>query len=228
MTFTTPEFRKPKSGRRIPVLLVCVALLLVGVVATVLVSRSGGTGPQDTAPHTESATIPPQSQDSGYTDLRWSPVGRVELPFSEQYGPHTVDGSQASGYDHSELGAVLAAWQIPLRLVTVSSPEAILTNQVAGDNDSMNSLRSAIAYFQAGDPDSAPLLAARPTAFKIVDYQPRFAVVDFAVRQPNAAYAIARYTVVWVGGDDGDWKYQPFVAAAPVSPVTSLAGFTSF
>lgn len=224
MAFTTTEFQKPPQPRWVLPTMAGLVVVLIGVAATIAVMRGGGSSSDGPPPGAVASPAPPV-EPHGFSDIQWSRVGPVELPFSRQFGPAVISRYQASGYDPSECGAVIAAWQIPLRLVTTNNAEAILATQVVGDESRKNQVRQAIGYFQAAGPASQPLLATRPSAYRIVEYDVRHAIVDYALKTPVGPFLVTRYTVVRV---DGDWKYQPFAAPEPHSPITALDGFVAF
>lgn len=155
--------------------------------------------------------LPKQSEPSAqpqvsFGALRWEQVGRTELPFSSTAGPRTLDGVAASGFAHSEAGAILAAWQIPMRLSVLGGTDDIYRDQVLGTPGDISRFKQSVAELQASfDPDQT---VPRVIAWRAHQpYDEQVASYDFALPgQTSTAVSLLRFSVVWMGGD---WRYQP-------------------
>ncbi|ORM35511.1 hypothetical protein [Williamsia sp. 1135] len=204
MSFTTPEFRRPPAGgpsRTALVLVAVLAVLLALIVATIVVISQRDTNDDDGS-GTSTATV----TQAPSTAITWQVVGRAELPFSEAAGPRELDGVSAYGFAHTEIGAVLAAWQIALRLSVLSGTDDIYERQVVGDREAVDAFRVSVADLQASmEPDQRlPRVVAWRPARPYSDYA---ASTDFAVpTDSDDAVTVIRFSVVWIGGD---WKLQP-------------------
>lgn len=205
MSFTTPEFARsgptsPGRGRgSLIALVLAVIVLVVGVIATVVVVATGSDGGSD--------ELKPPPQDMAVpTQITWQVVGRAELPFSEQAGPRELDGVAARGFAHSETGAVIAAWQIAMRLSVLSGTDDIYATQVIGSRETVDGFRLSVADLQASlEPDQQlpRVLAWKPAR----PYSKYAASFDYAVpTDENDTVNVIRFSVVWT---DGDWKLQP-------------------
>lgn len=222
--FTSPEFVDrgdvPRSAERshrvawilgaVAVVLVC--LLIPGIILAV--QDRGDSADQDVTPNVGGTA---QSDEPNFGELTWKPVGRTDLPYSSVAGPHTQEGVTARGFSHSRAGAILAAWQIPTRLaVLTGGTDAIYEKQVLGTQSERDDLRNIMSQVQTSyAPDQT---VPRPLAWRENTYQDRAAAFDFAVPgETSREVRLARYSVVWVGGD---WKYQPgLFGSAKTGPV---------
>lgn len=204
MSFTTPEFRRPQATgpRRTALALVAVCTVLVAfLVATIVVVSQRDTN-DDGGGGTSIETV----TQAPSTAITWQVVGRAELPFSEAAGPYALDGVSARGFAHTEIGAVLAAWQIALRLSVLSGTDDIYERQVVGDREAVDAFRLSVADLQASmEPDQQlPRVVAWRAARPYSNYA---ASTDFAVpTDSDDAVTVIRFSVVWIGGD---WKLQP-------------------
>ncbi len=218
MTFTTPEFRQPRDtghrrGRRwlITVAVVAVIAVLAAIIAAVVtVVADHGTSNLG-----RPATSGPQPDSDAVT---WAQVGPVQLPFSTTAGPQVQDGVTASGYAHTPTGALIAALQIPLRVYSLAGTDAIIANQVLGDDADKDQVRADAAQLQAGL--NTGQLLPRPFAWRThTPYTDQDASFDIATARQDGQYNIIRFAVVWVGGD---WRYQPgLYGDASNNPVSS-------
>ncbi|UZF59365.1 hypothetical protein LH935_28185 (plasmid) [Gordonia polyisoprenivorans] len=212
--FTTREFADPtpsapgRRRRRWPLILtgmLVAVVVVVGVVVLVADHRQGG-GPGDSDTR-QGPTATGSGADFGA--LSWQQVGRTELPFSSTAGPRQVNGVTASGFSDTPAGAILAAWQIPIRLSLLTGTDDIYRNQVIGTDTEINAFKVAVANLQADlDPTmTVPRVLAwrehTPFTMSVASY-------DFALPgDTTSAVKLMRFAVVRVGGTDGDWKFQP-------------------
>ncbi|WP_238423104.1 hypothetical protein [Gordonia sp. 'Campus'] len=207
--FTTREFAEPATeGRRTwRWVLVAVVVALVAVIAGVLIVRAAS-GP-DTAADTTGPLVDAGEDgqhEVSFGNLRWEAVGRTEMPFSDTAGPRTLDGVAAAGFAHTEAGAILAAWQIPMRLAVLAGTDSIYRKQVLGTPGDISKLRQSVAELQASlDPEQT---VPRVIAWRAHQpYSEQVASYDFALPgETSTAVSLLRFSVVWMRGD---WRYQP-------------------
>ena len=209
-TFTTREFvgtDEPARRRSWWWLLgALVVVMVVTIVVAAIVTTSSSSDPDSS---TDQPSSPGQSEPGAqvsFATLRWEQVGRTELPFSSTAGPRTVDGVAASGFAHSEAGAILASWQIPMRLSVLGGTDDIYRDQVLGTPGDISRFKQSVAELQASfDTDQT---VPRVIAWRAHQpYDEQVASYDFALPgQTSTAVSLLRFSVVWMGGD---WRYQP-------------------
>lgn len=232
--FTTREFADPPStphapGPRRRLLLIVavmgvVALVVVGVVL-IAADRSGSDHNRgDRAGDGAQSSSASARVDFG--ELTWEQVGRTELPFSSSAGPRRIEGVSASGFAGTPAGAIIAAWQIPIRLALLSGTDDIYRDQVIGTEGEINAFKVQAANLQA-DLDPAMTI---PRVLAWREHKPfRMSVAsyDFALPGDTAeAVRLVRFSVVRVGGMDGDWKFQPGLYGNATSTPVDAASVT--
>ncbi|WP_051799945.1 hypothetical protein [Catenuloplanes japonicus] len=102
----------------------------------------------------KSAAVPSASgtESTGDGDLSWVSVAGARLPVSRSAGPRDTSAGLARGFAFSELGAVLAAAHVTLRLSPQVGPtvfEATLRDQVVGEDAEALGRNLAEEYEQA-------------------------------------------------------------------------------
>lgn len=235
--FTTREFAdvhptvEPRRSRRTWWILGSIVLVLVVILipGAILMATGGGSDSQDSGPN---AANSPENAGPDFGHLRWQQVSRAQLPFSSTAGPSVLDGVAARGFAHTRAGAIVAAWQIPIRLAVLSEgTESIYAKQVIGTANDIDQLRASMDSLQrsyATDQTLPRVIAWR----EHLPYNDDVASYDFAVPdEVDTAVRLVRFSVVWV---KGDWRYQPgLYGAATGGPVDARSvnpgnGWTHF
>lgn len=140
------------------------------------------------------------------SDIEWEAAYGSTWPVSASVGPTaTVDGV-ARCFEHSPMGAALAAVNIleGVRVLGLEEATAVIDAQFA-DTPGKQVVRDGIAQ---ASPDNPPeqRVGPRLLGFKIVSYTPDEARIVCVEAWPNAPqYTGETITVVWV---DGDWRMQ--------------------
>lgn len=219
-SFTTREFSTvPDRESRSPwpwVVGIVVVMVLVAIGVAVSTSRGG----DETATGDDQPTAAEPGEVT-FGQLRWEQVGRTELPFSTAAGPRNLNGVAASGFAHTEAGAVLAAWQIPTRLSLLAGTDDIYRDQVVGAADTVSEFKKSVAQLQASlEPDQTVprVIAWRPHR----PYDKQAASYDFAIQgETPDAVQLVRFSVVWMSGD---WRFQPgLFGQATTTPVDATS-----
>jgi hypothetical protein len=215
-----PMGPRPSSGsvRRRPVLFIAVAIgVVVLLVAAFLIGRLGGTHRDASGFGSSVATGP---------EITWSWVGTQPVPESSRHGPAETGNGLASGFTHDELGAVLAAINISVRLSGQAGPAVYETTarlQCLGDIDTtIAAIRSQHSTAVAGSTTPTKYL------YRITSGNPREDLVGItiALDTPQSrtlgGYTEVTRTLQWI---DGDWKLH--VPPPPPRLITSVDGWTS-
>ncbi len=178
------------------------AALLVGVVLVVKLWPDSG------SPSRGAAKGP---------DLTWETVATgTQLPVIRSAGPFVQNNGLASGFAHSELGAVMAAIHISDRAAGAHGPsvfEITIRNQVVGDDSGAMLTRAQAGYEQKreelGLPEGRPIPSNsggnRLLAYKIERYGPDSAVVTLisGVGVDAQKFFAGTAEVRWI---NGDWR----------------------
>jgi hypothetical protein len=134
----------------------------------------------------------------------WQDVGITSLPISTAYGPGQRSATASwSCFARTPSGAVLAAWTIPFRADVAKDFAGVVHRQtVPGPGQDALLKLGQVAH---------PLTdRVEPLGFKLVNYSPDAATVDFHVTQYSRHFHCAA-VVQWAGGTAGDWllRLQP-------------------
>jgi hypothetical protein len=190
---------------------------------------------------TGTAVVPPEGEaaPAGAGDLSWVSVAGARLPVSQSAGPRNASAGAARGFEFSELGAVLAAAHVSLRLSPQVGPlvfEQTLRDQVVGDHTAALARNLAEEYDQArarlGVAYGAPAgqLYAVARGYRVIlsglDADVRLLIEGPGTWQPTLIEL--RVQTRWLGGDwrvvaprDGLWGDDARVA-------TDTSGFLWF
>lgn len=227
----------PEGGGRgrTSLLLAGVFLGLVVLAGLVVALFGGGHKTQTTPPPASprpGAIAPPDAQDQAVptsppASVRWELYERVALPYSATAGPRTIDGSVAHGYAHTPTGALIAAAQIPYRMLLSpgSSWRQVVEQQVVPGTgrDRFIQLRSQITTDGTPDPRLGQI-----AGFRFITYTPDIAVIQFATKFSTGELQVTTATVQW---SDGDWKQvlQPDGSESPtVQTIPDLTGMVAW
>ncbi|GAB7043999.1 MULTISPECIES: hypothetical protein [Catenuloplanes] len=177
------------------------------VASGMVVSIPGTTGP---------AAIPSATgmPSPGEGDLAWMSVAGGRLPVSRSAGPRDTSAGLARGFAFSELGAVVAAAHVTLRLSPQVGPlvfEPTVRDQVVGDDAGALARNLAEEYDQArarlgvayGTPAGQLYAVARGYRVSIsgLDAEVRLLIEGPGTWQPTLIEL--RVQTRW---DDGDWR----------------------
>lgn len=159
--------------------------------------------------------------------ITWFPAPDLTpVPRSDCAGPTTVTATQAKGFSHDQLGAVIAAINITTRITSAAGPAAYrstLAEQTVGD-------AQAALTDVAGEQSDSSASQTRPDHwwYRIGAGNPQgdLVEVDLVASTPQTRaqneYAALSATVRWV---DGDWKVQ--LPRPRATPITSTAGYAA-
>jgi len=192
---TTRPIEKP-AWRRLPVVLGTLAsgaVILVGA-TTFLLPDDAARPDRDNAVAGLETTAP---APSAMTDITWTEVAGVSLPFSRTHGPRLTRDGTAGGYSRSATGAALAAVQVVVRTSSAAGPRIyapVLATQVTGAdlpamrltiNDDYQRLRA-----QAGVADGEPVPtggSAQVLGYVVrgIDLQDGTATIDVVLTSPD-------------------------------------------
>lgn len=180
-------------------------------------------GRQATGTAGETRSTPPVGSGPAIT---WVRLGAQPVPVSPAHGPAETANGLAAGFSHDELGALLAAINISVRLSGQAGPavyETTALQQCVGDLDAtISAIRSQRSTAVAG--------STTPSAYfyQMTSGDPRGDVVGItiAVDTPQSrtlgGYTEVSRTLRWI---DGDWKLH--VPPAPPRLITSVNGWRS-
>lgn len=183
-------------------------------------------GAQSPAPAL-SATAAPTTQHGPLLvapNVQWQLFEGVSLPYSKTAGPLKVDGPVYSGYERSQIGALIAAAQLGSRYLLTPGDgwREVLEQQVLPGPG-----RDTFARLRAGVTDEAsPGTYGQPAGFRFVAFTPDVAAIQLVSRFPTTGVLqVVVVTVKWV---DGDWRLelQPDGSSSPTAQaVPDLDGF---
>ncbi|MFD6608661.1 hypothetical protein ACFWD1_07205 [Micromonospora chalcea] len=144
-------------------------------------------------------------------DLEWVDVAGVSMPVSSRSGPRITTGGQARRFAHDQVGALLAAVHIVVRINPQVGPavfEPTLRDQVVGPDATAMRVQVAQAYDELrAQLDGQPLgrLNAILRGYRIVSYRDDEAAVRLLTEAPGAngvpLLVVAEVRVRWTGSD---------------------------
>lgn len=202
------------------------ALLLV---LLVLVLTSNGTAPKPPPSNHQApgSAAPAPAPDEGSTEIPQSaPVGvswqlyhTVALPVSQQAGPRAISDSTATRYAHTPTGALLAGAQIQYRQLLAPNWQQVVDQQLmpGPGRDAFAQARG-----QLGPMQPAPGELAQLAGFKVINYTPQIATIQYVSRTVAGALSMTTSTLQW---DGGDWKVALQPGASSAQPLQTMAGF---
>ena len=209
-------------SRRTPLVAAALGVLALVLLVALFTSLGGGkeAGPPAQAqPGGGTATSPAAQGPPELPDISWIDRQGVDLPVSHTAGPASVEGTRASDFQASELGAVLAAAHITWQAGAVAGPDTYsptIAEQVTGP--SAPALRAATdaeynrRRLELGVAAGAPLGHgyAEMRGYRVEGFDPdERAVVHLLMAGPSAQGRPStfdfRTTLVW---SNGDWKLE--------------------
>lgn len=211
--------------------LVAVILLLAVVGAVLWFTRAGDPVPASSAASTstEASTAgepmgAPTSPTSPSSDLGpsevipgWSSVevAGITLPVSTEAGPHDLSGGRARDFEHTELGAVMAAVHLVYFSNGYAGPEVyeptIAEQVVDGDNQQRLLAVAQAAYDQGvrnqgrDDPRGSAVLRG----YRVTSYTDDAASVEVWSEGPASSGRVRIGTTVDLVWRDGRWMILP-------------------
>lgn len=174
--------------------------------------------PPAASPVQETAVLPTAPPP----DVTWELFQGVALPSSPTAGPRRVDGPVHAGYEHSPTGALLAAVQIPYRMLITPDDgwRPVVDQQLVA-----NSGREIYRANRSKVTDDRPASGyAQLAGFRFITYDPAVAVIGVVNRSSNGVLQAGTRTLRWL---DGDWKVElgPDGGLGLAQPVRDLAGY---
>jgi hypothetical protein len=236
------------ARRRTRAMVATIAAVLLGLAFVVagLVVAFGHPG--DPVPGPAVVTVVPETgtasgpaQPGKRAAVRWSTVAGARVPVSEASGPFDSHNGRARGFAHTQLGAVLAAANISVRLSPQAGPsvfEPTVHEQVAGpDADALleqleEDYQAARAQLGLPYGASAGRLYSTTIGFQAEMQGTDAATVRLLIEGPGhdgGSVLVSLATLVqWTGADwllqapnRGDWNTDAAV-------VTDSSGYTRF
>lgn len=209
-----------RMGRRLGIALGTSVLALLGLAAWRVIpsdTAAAVTGSTAQAPAVDGTGAPSAGQPT--SDVVMVPWHGIALPVSATSGPR-VQGATASGFEHSALGAAIAAANLLVRVdpqAGASVFEPTLATQVVGDAERLSQAVRDQADSGSGDGASPGRLIgwridSDPTGGQVV--------VHLAVDDGTAAGLDFAVPLAWV---DGDWRIDA-AASGLFFPTTALSG----
>ncbi|MBP1782722.1 hypothetical protein J3R08_002572 [Micromonospora sp. HB375] len=145
------------------------------------------------------------------SDMQWVDVAGVSVPVSSRSGPRITSGGQARGFAHDQVGAVLAAVHIVVRINPQVGPAVFgptLRDQVVGPHAAAMRVQVAQAYDELrAQLSGQPLgrLTAILRGYRIGSYRDDEAAVGLLTEAPGAngvpLLVVAEVRVRWTGSD---------------------------
>ncbi|MFI5843883.1 hypothetical protein ACIA8K_29715 [Catenuloplanes sp. NPDC051500] len=217
-----------KQARCRTAAVVAVGATVVMVVVAAAIGIIGLRGPRDsTAPKPavsemvvlipgtgEASPSPSGTASPSAGGLDWVSVAGARLPISRSAGPRDTSAGMARGFAFSELGAVLTAAHVTLRLSPQVGPrvfEATLRDQVVGDDVAALERNLAEEYEQArtrlglpyGEPAGRLYAVARGYQVVVSGLE---ADVRLLIEGPGVWQPVLLEVAVRARWSDGDWR----------------------
>ena len=157
-------------------------------------------------------------------EVDWQLFAGVPLPYSRTAGPLEVDGPVYSGYERSQIGALIAAVQLGTRYLLTPGDlwrEVLQRQALAGVGRDVFARNRATV-----DADDPPGTYGQPAGFRFVAFTPDVASIQLVSRFPTSGnLQVVTVTVKWARGD---WRLelQPDGGSSPTAQaVRDLDGF---
>ncbi|MEV4125109.1 hypothetical protein [Nocardia sp. NPDC049707] len=180
-------------------------------VALLLAAVGCGGGDRDSGPNPTAAP----------THVRWQPFQGVALPTADQ-GPKRISDGAATGFEHSPIGAALAAIVHTVRLsVAADSQWADIVRQEVVPNKARDVWAVNRVQLSITGP-AAPEYVPRVLGYKITGYTDATSAVDVYTAYSDNSKAVNHTTVEWFGND---WRLRlpdPESTARPIEAVDEL------
>ncbi|MGW5083052.1 hypothetical protein [Micromonospora echinospora] len=215
MTYDVIDRARRATRRRLTTICLTAVALSAAVAAAVMATTAPdrpADSPSGRAMSTFAVTgATPGSETQRLTDLEWVDVAGVSVPVSSRSGPRITDGGQARGFAHDQVGALLAAVHIVVRINPQVGPAVFgptLRDQVVGPHAAAMRVQVAQAYDELrAQLDGQPLgrLNAILRGYRIVSYRDDEAAVRLLTEAPGAngvpLLVVAEVRVRWTGSD---------------------------
>ncbi|MGF6885939.1 hypothetical protein ABIA39_007548 [Nocardia sp. GAS34] len=140
----------------------------------------------------------------------------ITLPVANQ-GPHDDDGTVATGYDRTPVGAALAAIQATVRMSVATDDQfAAIGQRMLASGPGRDAWAIARAQISISAPTTNP-----PTmlGYSLRSYTQSRAEIVIYTRQPDSSLTANTATVLWL---DNDWKLL-LPNQSHNDPVTAIA-----
>ncbi|MGV9678771.1 hypothetical protein ACWDSJ_26105 [Nocardia sp. NPDC003482] len=191
------------------------AVSLLGLAALV-----GCTSHTDTTPAVSNADV-----HAAPTNLRSDRFQGIVVPLADQ-GPHRQTDAAATGFDHSPVGAALAAIQATVRMsVATDNQWPTVGQQMLAPGPGRDAWAVARAQLSITEPPSGPVVTI--LGYQVTSYTPDRAATAIYSLQPDSSLTCNTATVVWMAED---WKLllpdQPQVPVV-ANPTSLPAGLVT-
>ncbi|WP_084525399.1 hypothetical protein [Nocardia vaccinii] len=124
----------------------------------------------------------------------------ITLPAADQ-GPRRDDGTVAAGFDHTPVGAALAAIQASVRMsVAPDTQWPTIGQRMLAPGPGRDAWAVARAQISITAPADTPL---RLQGYRVHSYTPGRAEIAIYARQPDTSLTCNTETVIW---QNSDWK----------------------
>ena len=245
MTYDVIDRARRATRRRLTTICLT-AVALTAAVAAAVMATTAPNRPADSPSGRALSTIaiPGASPGNGtqrLSNLKWVDVAGVSVPVSSRSGPRITTGGQARGFTHDQVGALLAAVHIVVRINPQVGPavfEPTLRNQVVGPHAAAMRVQVAQAYDELRTQlDGQPLgrLNAILRGYRIVSYRDDEAAVRLLTEAPGAngvpLLVVAEVRVRWIGSDwvllaPAGGTFEQTVMAASDADTTTFLPFS--
>lgn len=186
--------RRHRQGRT------ALTLVLIAALSTTAVTACGGDD-GDTSPTTEAVDL-----NAAPTDVHWSSItGGIKVPSADEGPSERLDHGAVAGFDHSPVGAGLAAMNQPTRAAVApegSWSEAAAEGIAFGPGRDLY-LNSRVGVEATGKTNKEFI----PTldGWKITDYSDDVATVAVYASYSDGSMSATTYQMVWTADD---WKVE--------------------
>ncbi|HET9654482.1 MAG TPA: hypothetical protein VFP72_03960 [Kineosporiaceae bacterium] len=162
------------------------------------------------------ANVPTVQPPSG---IRWEVLFTIAVPWSSDAGPAVRDGAHRRCYQHSPVGALLAAANLAVTTQCPGSDRTLRDQVLPGPTRDAMLKAAQTQPPQAKQPGETAALAG----YRFLAYSPNVTVLQLAYTF-GGKYGMENYRLEW---HDGDWmlNLDPPGGSVPGQPLTSLAGF---
>ncbi|WP_280335704.1 hypothetical protein [Nocardia wallacei] len=198
-----------------------VALVAAWLVGAAILAGCGGHS------RTRPAIVPVETADvhASPTNLSTTVFQGMALPVADQ-GPHHRDGPAATGFDHTPVGAALAAIHATVRMSVADDGQwTLVGQQMLAPGPGRDAWALARAQLSITAPAAAPV--PKVLGYQVTRYTSEQAVTAIYTLQPDTSLTRNTATVAW---QHGDWKLLvpdpprgPAVASLPVLPSDLIA-----
>lgn len=206
----------PRRSRRTPSRVITGTIWLLVLTATTACGAAHHSTPQ---PGPAMADLRAEPQHPRSTVFQG-----ITLPAAEQ-GPRSDDGTVAAGFDHTPVGAALAAIQASVRMsVAADTQWPTIGQRMLAPGPGRDAWAVARAQISITAPTDTP---PRLLGYRVRTYTPGRAEIAIYARQPDNSLTCNTETVIW---QNSDWKlllpdqlHTQAVTSVPAVPADMVA-----